>query len=130
MKKIILGILIGILLLSVPVFTSANYCERCCYLYDVVKYYRVSYFDANHDWVTESVTAWTSEEAADKLGLEAGKNCFVGYNGTDFEPILRRYKVSYFNDEHEWVSETVEAESREDAVSMVNPSGGYLVGKV
>ena len=68
-----------------PAEISEWWC-RCCY--DVVKTYRVSYFDAGHDWVNTLVEVSykdarvagmsTRDYAADTLGLKAGYNCNVG----------------------------------------------------
>jgi len=41
-------------------------------------WYRVSYFDDGHSWVTVLVEAESSEDAALQLGLRAGYDCFVG----------------------------------------------------
>ena len=135
MKKLIAGlILVGMLVgLLMPVAVSADTCtERCCYLYDFSKYYNVSYFDESHDWVTEQVEAWTAREAAEKLDLRAGYDCIVGYNSTDFEPVLNSYKVSYFDASHNWTIEYVQAESSKDAALQLGLRAGYdcFVGKV
>ena len=138
MKKILIGLaILGVILgMLWPVVVSADFsseqCERCCYLYDVTKYYRVSHFDSNHDWITERVEAWTAREAGEKLGLRAGYDCFVGYEGAEFEPILNWYSVSYFDDGHNWVTVLVEAESSEDAALQLGLRAGYdcFVGRV
>jgi hypothetical protein len=39
--------------------------------------YKVSHFDASHNWVSTTVLATSSEAAAAALGLKAGINCFT-----------------------------------------------------
>ena len=141
MKNRIKGLLTGLavagmaMAMLIPMVVSADYsteqCERCCYLYNVQKWYRVSYFDTNHAWVTERVDAWTAREAAEKLGLDAAENCWVGYEGTDFEVILKSYRVSFL-DNGVWTTQLVDAVSREDAAKQLGLSAGYdcWVGRV
>lgn len=129
MKKILIGLLIaGMLVVLLGSVVGASFsqeqCERCCYLYNVTKWYRVSYFDAEHNWVTERIGAWTAREAAEKLDLRAGYDCFVGYEGTDFEPILKSYKVSHFVGGN-WTVDYVEAKSAEDAAESLGLRAGY-----
>ena len=122
MKKLLIVAILGLLL--IPTAVSAYCGDACCPYYNVVKYYDVSYFDASHDWVTTNVDAWTAREAAAKLGLDAGKDCFVGYDGTDFEPILNTYKVSYSKD-GVWTVEFVEAEDSSQAADMLGLRAGF-----
>jgi len=128
MKKLIVGLVILGLLTGAlwPVVVSADYpseqCERCCYLYNATKYYDVSR-SVNGAWVTNRIAAWTAREAAEKFDLRAGYDCFVGYVGTDFEPILKSYEVSYREDGN-WVTKSIEAESAEAAAKSFGLEAG------
>ena len=134
MRKLIIGLVVlGVIAgMLIPVVVSADCHERCCHLYNVTKWYNVRHFDANHDWVTDRIDAWTAREAGEKLGLRAGYGCFVGYEGTDFEVILKSYRVSYFDNNHNWVTVYVEAESAEDAALQLGLRIGHdcFVGRV
>lgn len=48
----------------------------CCCPY--LRLYKVSHFDSEHKWVEEEVKAYSHKDAAKRLGLIAGRNCFVG----------------------------------------------------
>ena len=90
MKKFILiGVALGLLISSLPAVATAfpepivgcNWTCRlsdlnCKWSCDCPKLYRVSYFDENHDWVTEYVYAFNREQAKRKLGVTGG--CIVG----------------------------------------------------
>ena len=122
MKKIIKGLIalgcaVGLL---IPSVVSASYmCHpRCCELYNLQKWYRVSYFDEGHNWVTQNVSAWNSEGAAESLNLTAGKDCFVGFDRVNHDPVLYWYKVSHFDADHNWVTPKVQAENKKDAAAQ------------
>lgn len=63
---------------------SVSSCRECCQ--PTLKTFKVSHFIRvpsavpgmfDHKWVSEIVEAYTADEAAEKLGLKAGYNCFV-----------------------------------------------------
>jgi len=120
---IILGMVVGML---IPIVVSADCLPECCCCAHN-RWYKVSYFDENHDWVIQRVSAWSASIAASKLGLTAGRGCFVLSDGVDYEPRMFLYKVSHFDDNHNWVSEYVEGENREDAVDKLGVEGGHIV---
>ena len=98
MKKIIAGILVGVLLISVPLAVGAESCcdyevGSCCWRMccsQITHNYTVSYFEkvgtgifyqgremVRGEWTSVVVEAHNAEEAALSLGLRAGYNCFV-----------------------------------------------------
>jgi hypothetical protein len=50
-------------------------CSECCE--PTLRPFKVSYFNRERKWVSEEVKAYTADEAAAKLNLKAGYNCFV-----------------------------------------------------
>jgi hypothetical protein len=44
-----------------------------------LKWYKVCHFNSSHHWVCDKVQAYSASDAANKLGLKAGRNCFVSY---------------------------------------------------
>ena len=135
MKKIIkgliaLGCVVGLL---IPSVVSASYmCHpRCCELYNLQKWYTVSYFDADHVWTGTNVSAWSAEDAALDLGLRAGYDCFVNFDRVNYEPVLYDFKVSFSND-GVWTVEYVQAENKNDAADMFGKTVSYdcFVSKV
>ena len=136
--KILIALLIGGLLL-IPSTVGAIDCERCCDLYSWQQYYEVKYFNESHEWTSEIVEAWTAREAAEKLGLRAGYDCFVSFSHTVHEPILNTYEV-WYNERvesgfytpwgtpmysHVWTYEIVEAEDSYQAANMLGLRAGY-----
>jgi len=103
MKKIIAGILVGVLLVGIPLAVGAqvdcsdNCCDyevgSCCWRIccsQVTHNYTVSYFEkvgtgifyqgremVRGVWTSVVVEAHNAEEAASSLGLSAGYDCFV-----------------------------------------------------
>jgi len=53
---------------------AKNVAACCC---PFLRAYTVSYFDSKHKWGDELVMAYSSKDAAKRLGLKAGYNCFV-----------------------------------------------------
>ena len=115
MKKLIVGlVLVGLLIPSVVGAYPCG-CEDFC---QGTKWYEVEYFDESHEWVSEEVAAWSIREAAWKLGLDRN-SCFISFVGSEDTPMLYSYKVSYFDSGHNWVTDIVEAESTNDAISQL-----------
>ena len=119
MKKLIIGLVIlGLVTATfVPALVGAS--ERCCKMYQ--KWYRVSY-DVS-DWTTTLVQAQNAELAALELGLDAGRDCFVGFSHMVCEPVLREYRVSY-RDGVEWVTVVVNATDSDHAASQIGLRAG------
>ena len=127
--KILIGLLIAGLLL-IPSVVSAECHERCCDLYAWRQFYEVEYFDSGN-WTSEIVEAWAAREAAEKLGLRAGYDCWASFSHTVHEPILNEYRVS-FREDGVWVTKTTDAETREQAAAYFGKRAGYdcFVGNV
>jgi len=124
MKKIILGTVIALLVSIIPLSVIADCPSPCCCDCGYRNIYRVSYFDNFHNWVTVETEAWTAREAAEDLGLRAGYDCFVGHVETSDEPALYWYRVSYFDESHNWVVEYVEALNRDEAALSLGLEAG------
>ena len=121
MKKLVIGlVIVGLVAATfVPALVGAS--ERCCKMYQ--KWYKVSYFDDVHDWVTELVQEQNAELAALELGLDAGRDCFVGFSHMVCEPVLREYRVSY-RDGVDWVTVCVNATDSDHAASQLGLRAG------
>ena len=142
MKKIIKGLIalgcaIGLL---IPSVVSASYmCHpRCCELYNLQKWYTVSYNEKvdsgfttpwgtpmwTHVPTSVDISAWNAKDAALDLGLRAGYDCFVGFDRVNHDPVLYDYKVSFFGEDG-WTVEYVQAENKNDAAGQFGLTVGY-----
>jgi hypothetical protein len=126
MKKIIKGLIalgcaIGLL---IPSVVNASWvCDYACDYCNFQNDYRVSYFDEGN-WVTENVIAWNARAAAEDLGLRAGRDCFVGFDKVNRDPVMYDFKVSFLGEDG-WTVEYVQAESKRDAAALFGMTVGY-----
>jgi hypothetical protein len=127
MKKGLIAVILGLLLVSlIPMAVSAS-CPECSWMCDIPNLYMVSYSQGGH-FVSVQVEALTSKAAAESLGLRAGYNCFVRRILPVVKKDLQWYRVWYWNqDLFRLVVTDIQALSTDDAALQLGLKDCYFV---